>query len=87
MYQTLASLMSQPGPPWFKSNVAAYLSARALRAGGVRHLIDLLAAGLPTAPQVFLTGGAAPAVARLVAPTAIYAPHLVLSGVALAARK
>jgi type III pantothenate kinase len=55
--------------------------------GGVRHLIDLLAAGLPTTPQVFLTGGAAPAVARLVAPSAIYAPHLVLSGMALAARK
>jgi type III pantothenate kinase len=55
--------------------------------GGVRHLIELLAAGLSVAPQVFLTGGAAPAVANLVAPRAIYSPHLVLSGVALAARK
>jgi type III pantothenate kinase len=55
--------------------------------GGVRHLVDLLSAGLPKAPQVFLTGGAAPAVARLVAHSAVYAPHLVLSGIALAARK
>jgi hypothetical protein len=43
MYRILASLMSQPGPAWFKSNVAAYLSARALRPGGVRHLIEFMA--------------------------------------------
>lgn len=37
----------------------------------------------PAAPQVFLTGGAAASVAPLLAPDAIYAPHLTLGGIAL----
>jgi type III pantothenate kinase len=53
--------------------------------GGVRHLIDLLARQLPRPPQVFLTGGAAPAVAHLIAPDAQYQAHLVLAGIALTA--
>lgn len=53
--------------------------------GGVRQLIALLSAGLPREPQIFLTGGAAPAVAGLIDPHAEYAAHLVLSGIALSA--
>jgi type III pantothenate kinase len=53
--------------------------------GGVRQLIELLGRQLAGAPQVFLTGGAAPAVAHLIAADAGYQAHLVLSGIALAA--
>ncbi|MGD9646413.1 MAG: type III pantothenate kinase [Pirellulales bacterium] len=54
--------------------------------GAARELIVRLADRGAT-PQVFLTGGAAASVANLLAPDAIYLPHLVLSGVALAARQ
>jgi type III pantothenate kinase len=50
--------------------------------GGVRHLVGLLSAE-PAA--VYLTGGAAAAVAGLIAPAAQYVGHLTLSGIALAA--
>ena len=60
--------------------------------GAMRELIARLTVGLDEA-QVFLTGGAAPAVAELLADQsgnssaqgAIYVPHLTLSGIALAA--
>ena len=55
--------------------------------GAMRELIGRLSAGLPV-PQVYLTGGAAPAVAHLLAApdgrSAEYVPHLTLGGVALA---
>jgi type III pantothenate kinase len=56
--------------------------------GGVRELIWRFTAlpelaGEP--PEVFLTGGAAPSVARLLADDAHFEPHLVLAGIALAA--
>ncbi|HEX4149825.1 MAG TPA: type III pantothenate kinase [Pirellulales bacterium] len=53
--------------------------------GGVRQLIELLGRQLAGPPQIFLTGGAAPAVAHLIAAEAQYQAHLVLSGIALAA--
>ena len=53
--------------------------------GGVRQLVELLAERLQTSPEVFLTGGAAPAVAGLIAERGHHEPHLVLSGIALAA--
>jgi type III pantothenate kinase len=53
--------------------------------GGVRQLIDLLTTSVGSAPQIYLTGGAAPTVARLLAHDAIYVPHLVLAGIVLAA--
>lgn len=53
--------------------------------GGVRELIARLSAGSSSPPQVFLTGGAAPAVAGLLAPDAQYIPHLILGGIALTA--
>ncbi|MBS0209504.1 MAG: type III pantothenate kinase [Planctomycetes bacterium] len=54
--------------------------------GGVRHLIELLSAQGKATPEVFLTGGAAPGVAKLIAPSARFEPTLVLGGIALAAR-
>jgi type III pantothenate kinase len=52
--------------------------------GAARELIAQFEARLGQPPQVFLTGGAAASVAGLIAPGAIYVPHLVLQGVALA---
>jgi type III pantothenate kinase len=54
--------------------------------GGVRQLLDLLGSRLPGEPQVFLTGGAAPAVAPLISAETTYVGHLVLAGIALAAQ-
>lgn len=53
--------------------------------GGMRHLISLLSDAAGGGPQVYLTGGAAPAVAALIAPDARYCQHLTLAGIALAA--
>jgi type III pantothenate kinase len=53
--------------------------------GGARELITRMSADLGQPPQVFLTGGAAPSVAGLLAPDAIYVPHMVLGGIALTA--
>lgn len=52
--------------------------------GAARELIVRLGDNTAADPQVFLTGGAAASVAGLLAPGAVYLPHLVLSGVALA---
>lgn len=51
--------------------------------GGVRQLIELFGRQVVGEPRVFLTGGAAPAVAVLISPGAEYAPHLTLAGIAL----
>jgi len=53
--------------------------------GGVKQLIELLSHSIGGTPDIFLTGGAAPAVAGLLSPTARYEPHLTLAGIALAA--
>ncbi len=44
--------------------------------GGARELIMRLCENMPSEPQVLLTGGAAPAVAQLLAPDACYVPDL-----------
>lgn len=57
--------------------------------GAIRELIARQRDRLTVAPQVFLTGGAAPSIARLIGGpdlTVRYLPNLTLSGVALAAR-
>jgi type III pantothenate kinase len=55
--------------------------------GAVRELIAQMSAGLPAAPDVFLTGGASAHVAELLAVNSAYEvrhePHLVLAGIAL----
>jgi type III pantothenate kinase len=51
--------------------------------GSIRQLVTQLAAGQDA--EVFLTGGAGPAVAALLGPGARHIPHLTLAGIALAA--
>lgn len=58
--------------------------------GGIRQLVEMyakrcLAAGELHRPDLVLTGGAAPSVAGLIGESVRYEPHLVLSGIALAA--
>ena len=53
--------------------------------GGVRQLIELFGRHVGGEPEVFLTGGAAPSVAKLFGEKARYEPTLVLDGIALAA--
>jgi len=58
--------------------------------GAVRELIARHRDGLTTPPQVFLTGGAAPAVAKLIGSpeyTVRYVPDMVLRGIAVVAEK
>lgn len=54
--------------------------------GAIRQLIEEMAKGRREQTEVFLTGGASPAVAGLLGPAARHVPHLTLSGIALAAR-
>jgi len=53
--------------------------------GAIRQLIDRLGAEVGAPPEVFLTGGAGPAVAELLGESALHVPQLTLSGIALAA--
>lgn len=63
--------------------------------GAIRELVRQMTATLPSPPdardhaaepEIFLTGGAGPAVARLLGPTARHVPHLTLAGIALSAQ-
>jgi type III pantothenate kinase len=51
--------------------------------GAIRQLIERLASS--DDPQIFLTGGASPAVAELLGRSALHVPHLTLAGIALTA--
>ncbi|HVX14511.1 MAG TPA: type III pantothenate kinase [Pirellulales bacterium] len=53
--------------------------------GGIRRLVEELSRSVAGDPQVFLTGGAAPSVASLIAPGTGYHPHLTLAAIALVA--
>ena len=53
--------------------------------GAIRELTEQLARDLHGKPNLFLTGGAGPAVAKLLDPTAQHVPHLTLAGIALTA--
>ncbi len=79
--------LGSPPPPLGTSTTAAMRAGLFWGAvGGIKELAARLAAGTPSPPQVFLTGGAAANVAALVAPDAQHVPHLTLAGIALAAR-
>jgi type III pantothenate kinase len=54
--------------------------------GAIRELVEQLAGRDADRVEVFLTGGAGPAVARLLGRDARHVPHLTLAGIALAAR-
>jgi type III pantothenate kinase len=53
--------------------------------GAIRQLVEELGRTAGAAPQVFLTGGASAAVARLLGGEARHVPHLTLAGIALTA--
>jgi len=54
--------------------------------GAIRQLVAELAGENMDRTEVFLTGGAGPAVAELLGPSAQHVPHLTLAGIALAAQ-
>jgi type III pantothenate kinase len=82
----MASLAEAP-PAVGRSTIDAMQSGLFWGAiGGIRELIDRMTPSHSQPPQIFLTGGAAPSVAGLLAAEAHYVPHLVLSGIALAAQ-
>jgi type III pantothenate kinase len=53
--------------------------------GAIRQLTEQLAANVSGQPQIFLTGGAGPAVAQLLGQSARHVPHLTLAGIVLSA--
>ena len=53
--------------------------------GGIRELIARMSEDAGAEIDIFLAGGAAPMVAELLGPNVKYVPHLVLSGIAIAA--
>ncbi|MGA2034568.1 MAG: type III pantothenate kinase, partial [Thermoguttaceae bacterium] len=76
--------LSEPPPPLGTATKPAMRSGLFWGAvGAIRELIGQLAD--PLEPAVFLSGGAGPAVARLLGPAARHVPHLTLAGIALAA--
>ena len=78
--------LESPPPPLGTSTVPAMQSGLFWGAvGGIRQLVERLAAEVTGPPEVFLTGGAGPAVADLLGQSARHVPHLTLAGIALAA--
>lgn len=75
--------LHEPPPALGTATVAAIHSGLFWGAvGAVRQLVEQMADGGGT--EVFLTGGAGPAVARLMGTAARFVPHLTLAGIALA---
>ena len=52
--------------------------------GAIRELTDQVSKSLTRRPEIFITGGAGPAVAELLGRDAHHVPHLTLGGIALA---
>jgi type III pantothenate kinase len=71
-------------PPALGTDTAAAMRAGLFwgAVGAVRELVEQLAGG---DADVFLTGGAGPAVAKLLGASARFVPHLTLAGIAVAA--
>lgn len=79
--------LAEPPPPLGTSTVEALRSGLYWGAlGGIRELVGRLNELEPAPARVFLSGGAAPAVASLLSESAAYVPHLTLGGIALAAQ-
>ena len=80
------SELAEPPPPLGTSTEPAMRSGLFWGAvGAIRELIGQLAKDSPDKPEIFLTGGAGPAVAKLLGPDAQHVPHLTLAGIALTA--
>jgi type III pantothenate kinase len=78
--------LSAPPPALGTSTEAALQSGLFWGAvGAIRQLLEVLPGRCAGPSDVFLTGGAGPAVARLLGDTARHVPHLTLAGIALAA--
>jgi type III pantothenate kinase len=85
--------LDRPPEPLGKSTVAAIEAGLYWGAvGAIRELIQHYSAGMPAPPDVFVTGGASPHVAELLATNdnavcgtwlVRYMPHLVLTGIML----
>jgi type III pantothenate kinase len=76
--------LDAPPPALGRSTIEAMQSGLFWGAvGGMKELLTRLAADHKGAVEVFLTGGAAPSVAKLIHPDAKHVPHLVLAGIAL----
>ncbi len=74
--------LSSPPPALGTSTVAAMRSGLFWGAvGAIRQLVEQLAAGASN-PEIFLSGGASPAVASLLGSDARHVPHLTLGGIA-----
>ena len=81
------SELSTPPPPLGNSTLPAMRSGLFWGAvGGIRQLIELLADEVGSQPEVFLSGGAGPAVAELLGRNVRHVPHLTLGAIALVAR-
>lgn len=80
--------LTEPPPAIGDSTVAAMRSGLYWGAiGGVRQLVELFARHVSAAPEIFLTGGAAPSVAANIGAGARYVPHLTLAGIAVSAQR
>lgn len=78
--------LAEPPPPVGEATVAAMTSGLYWGAvGGVKELIERYGREAGGAPQVYLTGGAAQSVAKLLPGDAQLIPDLVLSAIAIAA--
>jgi len=78
------SELTSPPPALGTSTIEAMRSGLFWGAvGAARQLIECLAAEVSGDPEVFLTGGAGPAVAKLLGRPARHVPHLTLAGIAL----
>ncbi len=79
--------LTTPPPALGKATLPAMRSGLFWGAvGGIRQLIELLSREVSGKPEVFLTGGAGPAVAELLGERTRHVPHLTLAGIALAAK-
>ena len=82
------SELHTPPPPLGTSTVPAMRSGLFWGAvGAIRQLALRLGENTPGVPEIFLTGGAGPAVAELLDETAQFVPHLTLAGIVLTVRK
>ena len=80
--------LAAPPPPLGTATVPAMRSGLFWGAvGAIRQLIELLGHSSDADPDVFLTGGAGPALAGLLGSQARHVPHLTLAGIALTAFK
>jgi len=81
------SELCTPPPPLGTSTVPAMRSGLYWGAvGAIRQLIELLGDHVTGEREVFLSGGAGPAVAELIGRSVRHVPHLTLAGIALTAR-